>query len=85
MEATSIAKLYQIRLFKKGEIEVFQNVSHHKVRVLNGRTASIKIQYTGATEETERSMEGIYDVRVIEAPQYEPSGSYPENAKIIIH
>lgn len=83
-------KFYQIRLFKKEEIEIFQNVFFHKVIMENGKMVMVHIKYSsskniGSCTVSTRLLDDVYDVQVIDTPEYEFKSAFPVGTKITIN
>jgi hypothetical protein len=78
---------YQIQLFKKREIEIFQYTFYHEIKVKNGETLEIEIRHgqdgPGNCTVSTRPMEGVYEVRKIEEPIYQFK-NVPEDSKVTI-
>lgn len=72
--------LYQIQLFRKGEIEIFQNVFTHKLHVVDGEVKGIELKWgpdaPGSCTNSMRPMDGVYDVRMVNEPVYEHCQPY---------
>jgi hypothetical protein len=85
-----MADFYQIRLFSRGKVEIFQRVYSHQIGVLENMVQGIVVRYssslnTGNCTHSFRPLEGVYDIRVIDQPDYEPTGPHPIDAEVIIN
>jgi hypothetical protein len=80
-------EFYQIHLYSRGVIEIFQNVFYYKIDTIN---EMILIKYSsckniGACTISERPIDKIYNIEFKEAAEFEPSGPNPRDKKIIMH
>jgi hypothetical protein len=82
-------KWYQIQLFKKGKIEIFQNVFHHRTSVEEGETYieihHSRIHNIGLKTLSTRKISDCYDVKIINEPDYELKTEFPKDIEIVIH
>jgi len=79
---------YQIRIKRKGEIEIFQNVFTHNVVVQNGKIMGIEIKYSSTQNQGNYTIShrppGWYEIAIIDNPTYEPEADHPQNISIIV-
>jgi hypothetical protein len=78
---------YQIHLYSKGLIEMFQNVFWHKI---NFETNFIVIHHnsqreTGVYVTNSISLEKVFDIKIIQTPEFEYHAPNPRDKKIIMH
>lgn len=80
---------YQIRLYSRGQIEIFQHVYRHTMHIEKGETKAIEIVYSatqtqGLWTHSLRPMDKVYSVEVIDEPTFDDSVVVP-GAKWIIN
>jgi len=86
----SETKFYQIRLFSRGEIEIFQNVFNHAVKVDEKCVSFIRIKYsssknTGSYTVSDREITNVYDLQIVECAEFLPNEERPLDKKITIY
>jgi hypothetical protein len=82
--------MYQIRIYKKGKIEIFQNVESHRMRTEGVLTMCIEYNdhkngKAGVMSVAHRTVDDAYKIETVENPQYEFNSSFPKETKIIIN
>jgi hypothetical protein len=70
------ANFYQLRLYSRGKVEIFQRVFFHKI--ITAGVQNIEVRYssclnTGKYTNSTRPMAGVYEIRIIDEPDYEPT------------
>jgi hypothetical protein len=83
-------KFYQVHLYSKAVLEIFQNVFYHKVITDEHDNIGIEIKYSsckneGACTVSFRPTKEVYDIKLIDEPEFEPQGPNPGNKKIIMY
>ncbi len=77
---------YQIWICKKGDIEIFQNVFRHNTIVVDGALSSIIIWYVGQKDgPVQKSLDGIYELKMVMSPFHDWVDERPKNIKITFH
>jgi hypothetical protein len=89
MEITN-DQFYQIRLFSRGKVEVFQRVFHHRIGIMEGNVQGIYVKYsaslnTGNCTHSFRPLDGVYDIQVIDEMDYFPTSDNPLGDGLIVH
>jgi len=82
---------YQIQLFKKGKIEIFQNVFTHRTTNEEGQIF-IEIQHSstqnrGVKTVSVRNLSECYEVKILNDPDYEFKFDFPnpKDIEVKIH
>lgn len=81
---------YQIQIFWKGKIEIFQNAFKHSIIIKKGKVVGIDIQYsktknTGNCTVSRRNLRMMYDIKYLDNPKYESKTSVPIGTVLTIH
>lgn len=76
--------MYQVRVYTKGKIEVFQNVTRHFFR-----HNVLYVYFTDDMDIPSLSasihLKDIYELKVVQEPEFTPEGPRPEDVEIIIY
>jgi hypothetical protein len=85
---TRKTKLYQIRIFRKGTIDIYERVAGHKIHTKEHHPDNVTISTVDAkgnlTHHNPRWRDA-YDFQIIDNPEYEYQDSKPKKPRITFH